>query len=524
MSSKAGNHKQRKHAVVPKSVTKMKAEFEGMLEAKGALPFLTAMVDPMNSNPQRAPDMEPAATSVFSFPYAEQGAGCVPRWDYATGEGDTKQVDETVVYVTPGTQNNIWISKSDTDIYTADTNLGDWLFMGSGAVPLQYNSAANVKGINCSFLLRKPNIDIGTSTGASYNIDSPALGGIIPRIGNFPNAGFEEAFIYDFPLSAGVDNATIIQFIPCTGSDGSVGGAKFGKAQFYYRRGTGAWVPMSVWPTELTVGGGLQNIGMFGYSYSIPSAHDVTQIVFVPPDTYSDQNWMILVDTDLNQATFTLGGVPTHYEVSTFRDVAAVADPREARCTALSLLTTYMGNDVANGGVIASARLTPGTTPAHAYQGDMYAWIQTLPKSNYHGPLKEGSYVWWCPQSTREILPRSYKGDWDVYGEQTSLLTVFRRDSANDATYGLQNMRIMIQQHTEVWNDSNLYEHEIRPYVAYLEKMLHVLVQQTAATENATHLRILQRLKKGLRALVTNPENWKKLLTWTGRTVFNLPI
>jgi hypothetical protein len=521
--SKSGNHKQRKHAVVPRPIQRMRAEFEGMIEAKGAVPFLTAMVDPMNSNPQRAPDMEPAATSVFSFPYAEQGAGCVPRWDYASAQEDLKQIDETVVYVTPGTQNNIWISKSDETVYDASTNLGEWLFVGTGAVPLQYNSSTDVKGINCAFVMKRPEVGPGNDEGASYNIDSPALGGIIPRIGKVDTAGISDAFVYDMPLTANSTDPLYIQFIPCTGPDGSVGGAKFGKAQALFKA-NGSWVPISVWPTELTVGGGLQNIGMWGYSFLIGSGDVITQFAFVPPDTYSDENWMVLVDTVAGNSTFTMGGKPTHYDVTTFRDVAAVADPREARCTALSLLTTYMGNDVANGGVIASARLTPGTTPAHAYQGDMYSWIQTLPKSNYHGPLKEGSYVWWCPQSTREILPRAYKGDWDVYGDQTALLTIFRRDSANDATYGLQNMRVMIQQHTEVWNDSNLYEHEIRPYVAYLEKMLHVLVQQTAATENTMHLKILQRLKKGIRSLVTNPENWKKLLTWTGRTLFNLPV
>jgi hypothetical protein len=210
--------------------------------------------------------------------------------------------------------------------------------------------------------------------------------------------------------------------------------------------------------------------------------------------------------------------------VTTFRDASSVADPREARCTALSCLVSYMGNDVANGGVIASARLSPGTTPAHAYQGDMFSWIQSLPKSNYHGALKDGSYVWWCPQSTGEILPRAYRGDWNVYGQNTTLLTVFRRDSANDATYGLQNMRLVIQQHTEVWNDSNLYEHEIRPYVMNFEKLMHVLVQQTAATENPLHTTLIRNLKTGIRKLISNPENWRKLLTWTGRTIFKLPV
>jgi hypothetical protein len=510
--------------VVPRSVSKMKTEFEGMIEAKGALPFLSAMVDPMNENPQRAPDMQPASTSAFSFPYAEQGVGCVPRWDYSASQMDVKQIDETVVYVSPGTVNNIWVSKSEVDTYPAQTNLGDWVFTGTDAAPLQQNASNNARGINCSFLFRRGNQD--STHGASYNVDSQALGGIMPRVGYADLGGFGsgEFNVYELPITPGGTDATVIQFAPCTGDDGTVGGAKFGRAVLAYRAAGTSWYTFSVWPTQLAVAAGTQSIGMWGYSFTISSALSLDQVIFIPPDTYSDENWMMIIDTNASNAELSIGGRPTHYDVTTFRDASSVADPREARCTALSCLVSYMGNDVANGGVIASARLSPGTTPAHAYQGDMFSWIQSLPKSNYHGALKDGSYVWWCPQSTGEILPRAYRGDWNVYGQNTTLLTVFRRDSANDATYGLQNMRLVIQQHTEVWNDSNLYEHEIRPYVMNFEKLMHVLVQQTAATENPLHTTLIRNLKTGIRKLISNPENWRKLLTWTGRTIFKLPV
>jgi hypothetical protein len=83
----------------------------------------------------------------------------------------------------------------------------------------------------------------------------------------------------------------------------------------------------------------------------------------------------------------------------------------EYRPVACSALATYIGPQLTDGGNIAAAYV-PGNTLAVQYynpvgnqnQGLLQNWenLSLLPQS-YNGPISQGAYVWWSPESVRDI-------------------------------------------------------------------------------------------------------------------------
>jgi len=153
---------------------------------------------------------------------------------------------------------------------------------------------------------------------------------------------------------------------------------------------------------------------------------------------------LIVVDGGDRNVVYPAGGLTTtvfnsrinfypdpNQNVYTNTDQKGTAD--EMACTGMSLLLTYDGDLIRGGGQIAShcmpagsyfkraitTNVNPGNAAISITNYDVLN--DSIPKS-YNGPLVEGTYVWWCPDSIDDLSPKAVQSSsaptyqtWDTY-------------------------------------------------------------------------------------------------------------
>lgn len=183
--------------------------------------------------------------------------------------------------------------------------------------------------------------------------------------------------------------------------------------------------------------------------------------------------------------------------------------------SAQSLLCTYTGSDLQNGGLIATARI-PGDTvlgqktdvvSTSIPQGNpYYDWIASLATNRYDGPIKDGSYAFYLGQSEDSYFYRPVE---DSFTQDSNYLVA----AFNTTDPGAQNLlRIKVISHVQFTSNNNIYSQSPSPYMRDVKLMQHVLSLIPAAYCNPLHkAQIKEHLKKiGSRVgrILTNPDNW----------------
>jgi hypothetical protein len=175
----------------------------------------------------------------------------------------------------------------------------------------------------------------------------------------------------------------------------------------------------------------------------------------------------------------------------------------------MSLLETFQGSSNDDGGQTAVACLSAGSAFTRAPRGDYYQFLATLPKQSYEGPLRKGGYCTWAPGSVRETMMvpygnLSYRRATDV----APLMLTFRRDDPE------QTVRIIATFNYEAVSDSLNYIYRVEPFNIATDQMLVWIAETHRAYENSTHKGILARLWRGIKDVITKPDNWLKAIKW----------
>lgn len=177
------------------------------------------------------------------------------------------------------------------------------------------------------------------------------------------------------------------------------------------------------------------------------------------------------------------------------------------RVTALSVLATYSGDFLNNGGVIASAR----TQPKYAFNDVPYDALTKLQDHKYQGPMVDGAYAWWLPYSYEEM---DYRTDPLASASATQLRVAGQFANANGA------LQITVCAVVEFYSPLQIFSHEPGPFSSdeYLE-LLHALDRIPAATCNPGHREVFSALwdkgvslaRSGVGYLIEHPEMIAKI-------------
>lgn len=183
--------------------------------------------------------------------------------------------------------------------------------------------------------------------------------------------------------------------------------------------------------------------------------------------------------------------------------LADVADLQTFKLTALGILGSYQGSDLANGGRVACARVPRSWSPD---EDDILSAIAKLPYDSYEGALKDGFHMHWQPSSVSDLIPED-----GVTDSAPPLYKYVFAIAADDKT---QSFRLRVTAHVEYFSTSSAYgAMNYAPSGESLAVMLHYLAESVPlATSNDSHLREkLMRLvkgagKSGIRYVLAHPE------------------
>lgn len=180
--------------------------------------------------------------------------------------------------------------------------------------------------------------------------------------------------------------------------------------------GTGAWDALGLtWQTR--VPGGATSILTPGTPASFILGHDWFQLQVTKTATASKTylqklNISLSITTAANNAPWIFDDVPD-YDLLVGDDendvdggvVSTVTTTTplymEYRPVAMSLLVSFVGNELYNGGTIAAKYLSGGETPGRLNY-PTYEELAQVPNA-FQGPLKTGAYCWWKPTDPKDV-------------------------------------------------------------------------------------------------------------------------
>jgi hypothetical protein len=438
--------------------------------------FMKWMIDPDANLPQRVPDDLSSASAVFktrtifTLPY------CAP-WNASDSISDVNFPTQnppvngiSTMIACPGTTNAMFHTLQELVTFIADdAKEGD-----HSAYPILISSDLDANGYLTHGLARddlaiipRQNAD-GIPIFESYIFDSPP-GNINLTISfervNGAGAIIDARAIMGYRLGVpGVTGPFVETDIPWDGSIGAVNFTLPGAINAFYIQVSDS-DPGSKWTFSM----GTQDPVVYGIEWQLPG--------------FSSTAYRILSPRDLRDLTTTY----------------------QERNTSLSLLASYVGTDFANGGLACGARLPMGMTLSGAPNGDYFSYLASLPIYSADNPLKKGSYVWWCPDSTTEFFYVPYKTPRSALMENTSMIVqTFTRDDPN------QDIRISVVCGVEVLTRSNLYATFVGPVNPMFPKILEFGKLIPAATENPIHSQFLSGIFNKVKKTILSPANWLK--------------
>lgn len=446
---------------------------EMMLAAEAGLDFVNTMVNLEELTPARVPDNIPATSAVFKSRIIRSLPSCAP-WVPAPGRSeplydDTKN-GESVVALFPGVNGSLW--------YTRGAE-ATWDFIGSGAA------------LNMEPYLVTTEPAAGGNVYANHALRSETFG-LLPRL----NA--DGIPIYELnmgnKLLAADPRSFLVQFIDRTPSP-NAGGVTVQVVMTDDLGGT----QIAAFPDVLT-----------GQTFPIVLLRKVVSFYVEFLNARPSANWTFgfgttpALDIDIWQSQYSAGA----YIVEDAPGLGDLDLTDAERTTALTLLASYLGSDLQNGGAIAYARLPLGLTPIEAINGDIYGFLAQLPLYCGDYALRDGAFVWWCPDTLQEFFFQPYLYPRCQYLDQTSSIWIaMKRDDPS------QEVRINANIGVEVTTRSFLYSSEVGPVNPSFSQVIAIAKQITAGSHNPIHKSLFKRIIAKAKRVILNKKNWVRLLT-----------
>lgn len=213
--------------------------------------------------------------------------------------------------------------------------------------------------------------------------------------------------------------------------------------------------------------------------------------------------------------TIVLSDVANHFIVHDLNGASTICNSAEMYFVlAQSLLCTYTGSDLNNGGLIATARV-PGDTVlgeksdqgASSPQGNpYYNWVASLSNNRYDGPVKQGSYSFYLGQDEQDYFYRRVEDS--ISQDAPYLVSAF---STTD-TGGVNLLRIKVITWVQFTTNNNIYSLQPSPYMRDVSMLHHVLSFVPSSYCNPLHKSAvkahLKKIGQRIGQVVTNPDNW----------------
>lgn len=199
--------------------------------------------------------------------------------------------------------------------------------------------------------------------------------------------------------------------------------------------------------------------------------------------------------------------------------------------SAQSLLCTFTGSDLNNGGLIATARVPADTVlgsksdqvPASITANPFYNWVASLSNNRYDGAIKDGSYSFYLGQDESDYF---YKPVEDSFTQDTPyLISCFNSTDSTQANL----LRIKVITHVQFTSNNNIYSAQISPLMRDSRMLQFLLSIVPSSYCNPLHkAEIAQYLKdagKRLARELKKPELWASAGKLAARILFkSIPV
>jgi len=202
----------------------------------------------------------------------------------------------------------------------------------------------------------------------------------------------------------------------------------------------------------------------------------------------------------------------------TFTDSASIPSSpdhgltSQLRPVACSVLTTFSGSSLINGGMISGALLTGGASHTYFFDsnnpaGNCRNWENlAFIKGAYNGPLVDGVYVWWSPESNDDY---QMKRPDEATSTDYPTILVSGQFIPGTPTNITSCARLEITTVYEVMTESLLLESQYQPgSQEVMDQTMSLLAGQQHAMPNKTHVdwinNVLDRIGSTGKFLVKN--------------------
>jgi hypothetical protein len=118
-----------------------------------------------------------------------------------------------------------------------------------------------------------------------------------------------------------------------------------------------------------------------------------------------------------------------HLYANDYVELLSLDNTSDVRCAALSLLSTFMGSTLDNGGLICGARIPRGVRVWDlSDETSIYNALTRLTRDSSDFPLKQGCYTWWLPTEAQDKDFVHAATRRRVYDETSLWMTMVRDD------------------------------------------------------------------------------------------------
>jgi hypothetical protein len=156
---------------------------------------------------------------------------------------------------------------------------------------------------------------------------------------------------------------------------------------------------------------------------------------------------------------------------------------RAYRVAGQSVLLTYTGSQLNNGGEIAIARVSAAWAPQPGQT--VYEAILKLPKSRrYSGPVRNGAHCFWVPETVEDFEPKLYGADYGAYDKPT--FKIVAAGALDDPT---ESIMLQLETIVEFSTDAPSYASvDYAPPWDSFDKALLLVASINPCGENSKHI------------------------------------
>lgn len=449
--------------------------------ASAALPYALAMMDPEAHEPVRPSDGYSGRTALCHVPF-ELELGTNQRWDPIDCKSYGDEV-ETVTVVTPSLIDNVWTSSGSDITWSGYADGSDiYYYMEPHFVGTEKpNDIGDAKQVEIQHPMRL------TTREGSLPV------GIIPRMG-----ALNGTQVPWYELGHGFAAGSLMFVTVVHGNEfqfSEILAPPHGSVTVSYRNSLG------------TVHSQSQIINGSTASYDFGGGGFDMQSFSIAIDCKPGIDLAVKVMFLTNTPTITLTPKASCYRIfgsEHLKNLSAI----KARTTALSALFSYRGDQLNDGGQLASAHLPSLSSVFVAPGGDYYKYITDGAADYYSGRSSTGSYVWWAPldQIVQDFTPY---GNSNTLRNNTELLFFVATRSDPD-----QKFILKVDQHAEYTSESPVIERAKGTVNISFDTVMHIVKSQKHCLENEEHKGILKRIWGKVKDTVTKPANWWKAANW----------